>query len=284
MRKNLVFVLLLVLSGWAGASSGAEVIYARSNGDLEANDKPGRYSALNLLDGDKKTVWCSSGTGQGAEIEFAFSEKVEIDKVVITTGNQMKPDTFSAFSRVSEMQVAEGDMTHSVKLEDQTKAQTLQFDPPVESYRLTFKLKAGHRGESRRHSCISDILFYQGSRAMNGKKYKSHIRKHRKMIPFIDTWVSGPEYAKNRELIFGVLGNFYFTYVPSDPMEQAVDLSGPYRLKNGNPELKIKKKWIPVKVRRSDAGHPEKIKIEEGNGVEQGMPGVYSRRRKKTTY
>jgi hypothetical protein len=284
MKASSMLVLFLVVAGWAGASRGAEVVYARSNGDLDADDKPGRYSALNLLDDDKKTVWCSAGTGQGAQFEVVFSEKVSIDKLVITTGNQMKPNTFSAFSRVKEMQVAEGDMTHSVILEDKPKAQTLQFDPPVESHRLLFKLKAGHRGESRRHSCISDIIFYQGSRALNGKKYKNFIRKNKNKGPFIDTWVSGPEYAKNRELIFGIQGTYFFTYVPTEPMEQSLKLTGAYRLKNGNPELKNKKKWIPIKVRRDDAGVPEKIKIEEGDGVERGMPGVYSRRKNKTIY
>jgi len=274
MIRLIPAIVFLVFQGTAGA---AEVIYARSNGDLQGRQKPGRYSALNMLDDNQATVWCSEGTGKGAKFEVVFSEKVEIDRIDFRTGNQKSAKTFGAFSRVRQMKMAEEHMAHTVDLMDESGVQTLKFDPVLNTRRLTFRLEAGYRGKAQRHSCISDIIFYTGRRPLNGKKLKKYIVKRRKALVFIDTWVSGPEFARNRELIFGVKGNYYFKFVPSDPMEEMVRVEAPFRLKDGNPELKVGKKWVPVRVSRDDAGRVLKIKIERSEDAERVMPGVYTR-------
>jgi len=284
MRLFCMFLTVSLFLGGSTASVAQEILYARSNGALQATKKPGLFSALNLLDGNAKTGWCSSGTGQGADIEVVFSEKINIDKMLITTGNQSAKGSYKKFSRVRGMKVAESDMMHEVELKDITGPQKLNFDPPIESRSIVFKLKAGFRGSSKRHSCLADIIFYKGKRALNGKKFKVHIRKQKKNLDYIDTWVCGPEYAKNRELIFGVNGNYYFTYVPTDPMEQPVSLKGAWRSKGKQLEIKVDKKWVTIKIKRDDAGLLEQIKVVEVEGVERGLFGVYSRKRGQQAY
>lgn len=274
---RVIAATIIGLAGMVSNAGAAEVCYARSNGSFMKDDKPGRYDALNILDDDKRTAWCSAGTGEGARITVVFSEKVDIDRMVVFTGNQENNQAYALFSRVKEMRLRESDMTHSVSLEDKRGAQTLDFDPPISTRRLSLELQAGYRGKSKRHSCISDVIFYKGKRPLNGKKLKPFIIRSRRFFGFLDTWVSGPEYAKNRELVFGIKKTYTFAYVPNDPMEQAVRLTGVFRMKKGQPELKIKKTWVPVKVRQDDAGDILKIKIEEGPNVPHGMPGVYSR-------
>lgn len=269
--------LLQILLFFAPLSvSAGEVFYAKSNGDFQGRSHPGRYSALNILDDDKSTVWCSRGTGKDAELEVVFSEQAHIEKMSVATGNQQSDATFKSFNRVRSMAVSEGDMVHTVELEDKPGSQTLNFDPTLATDRLVLKLKAGYRGSGKRHTCISDIVFYKGGRPLNGKQLKSHLKKHKKNIGFLDTWVSGPEYSRDRELVFGVSGNYRFLYIPNDPQETALRKTGAWRMEGKSPALRVGDKWVPVKVKRDDAGRVIKLKLEEGK-----MAGVYVKRKQE---
>ncbi|MFC1655186.1 hypothetical protein ACFL2F_05205 [Myxococcota bacterium] len=257
-------------------ASAGEVLYARSSGDLQARSHPGRYSALNILDDDKSTVWCSAGTGKGAEIEVVFSERVHIEKMAVATGNQTSSKTYKSFNRMRQMAVSVGDMVHTVELEDKEGSQTLNFDPTLTTDRLVLRLKAGFRGSGKRHTCISDIVFYRGSRPLNGKHLKNHVKKSRKTVEFLDTWVSGPEYARDRELIFGVSGTYRYLYVPNDAQDTPLRKTGRWRMEGKNPAIKVGDKWTAIKVKRDDAGRVIKLKVEEGQ-----MAGVYMRRKQE---
>jgi hypothetical protein len=274
MKRNLLFYILLFFMPLS--ASAGEVLYAKSNGDYQGRSAPGRYSALNILDDDKSTVWCSAGTGKDAEIEVVFTGQAHIEKMAVATGNQKNDKTYKSFSRVRQMVVSEDDMVHTVELEDKMGSQTLNFDPALATNRLVLKLKAGHRGSGERHTCISDIVFYKGGRPLNGKHLKKHVKNSKKTIEFLDTWVSGPDYARDRELVFGVSGTYRFLYIPNDLQETALRKTGTWRMEGKNPAIKEGNKWIPVKVKRDDAGRVTKLKVEEGK-----MAGVYVRRRQE---
>jgi hypothetical protein len=274
MKRICMFHILLFFMPLS--ASAGEVLFAKSNGDYQGRSAPGRYSALNILDDDKSTVWCSSGTGKDAEIEVVFSEKVHIEKMTMATGNQKSDKTYKSFNRVRRLAVSEGDMVHTVELEDKQGSQTLNFDPTLATDRLVLKLKAGFRGSGKRHTCISDIVFYKGSRPLNGKQLRSHVKKSKKVFDFLDTWVSGPEYARDRELVFGVAGTYRFLYIPNDLQETALRKTGAWRMEGKKPAIKEGSKWIPVKVKWDDAGRVIKLKVEEGK-----MAGVYVRRRQE---
>lgn len=267
------------LAVFAGSAGAAEVMLARSNGALQASRAPGRYSALNILDGVPSTVWCSRGTGKGAEIEVVFSEKVDIDRIDIATGNQASPGSFAAFSRVRRLAIVVGDRTcgveHPLDLDDQTGLQTEEVDPAVSTDRLVIRLKAGYRGKGKRHTCIADVIFHQGRRALDGKTLRAEVRKavkNKRVLSFLDTWVAGPELHRDRELVFGLGGKYRFVYLPSDPVEASVRELGPWRLRKGAPEVRLGRDWVTVRARRDDAGRLIKLKIDEGK-----MHGIYSR-------
>ena len=274
MKRALLLQILWIVVPLS--ASAGEVLYARSNGDFQARSNPGRYSALNILDDGKSTAWCSAGTGKGAEIEVVFTEQAHIEKMTMATGNQKNSKTYQSFNRVRRMAVSEGDMVHTVELEDKEGSQTLNFDPTLATDRLVLRLKAGFRGSGERHTCISDIVFYKGSRPLNGKHLKSHVKKSRKKMTFLDTWVAGPDYARDRELVFGVSGIYRFLYIPNDPQESALRKTGSWRMEGKNPAIKVGDKWAPVKVKRDDAGRVIKLKVEEGK-----MAGVYVRRQQE---
>ncbi len=266
--------VLLLLASMATTATAAEVMYARSSGDWKDQSAPGRYSAFNILDGDKKTVWCSAGTGQDAWLEIQFDEPVVLDKLVITMGNQTNMSAFGAFNRIKKMHVSGGDMTVPVDLADKAGDQTINLDPVLETDRLLIRLKAGYRGSKQRHTCISDAIFYSGRRALSGKKIKKAIRKARSRREFIDAWVSGPQLNRTHLLVFGFNNRYRLQYVPHDPEQQAIRKSGQYKVTGGNPQIKIDRNWVPIKVKRDDAGRVLKIKLE-GQGL---LDGVYARR------
>ncbi|NMB74110.1 MAG: discoidin domain-containing protein [Myxococcales bacterium] len=264
---------LCLAAGWARAG---DVMYARSDGAYMARENPSRYTALNVLDNDKTTAWCSAGTGQNAEIEIVFFEATSIDRVDVATGNQMDANDFAAFGRVREIQLQSGEEVHSLKLSDKTGLQTFRFDPTIHSDRLLLKMKAAYRGKKERHVCLTDVVFYAGKKIVQGKDLGRHIRAHGDALPFLDTWVSGPSDAREKELVFGVRGDFRFIWVPADPDQPSVRLKGAWRLSDN--ELQVKpdkeKQWLSVKVKRDDAERVERLKIEDSP-----MAGVYDRRR-----
>lgn len=264
----------LLLASLATPAFAAEVMYARSSGDWKDHSAPGKYSAFNILDGDKKTVWCSEGTGQDAWLEIQFDEPVVLDKLVITMGNQSSLAAFKAFNRIKKMHVSGGDMTVPIELQDKPGPQTVDLDPVIEGDRLLIRFKAGYRGSKQRHTCISDAIFYSGRRALTDKKIKRTIRKARPKREFIDAWVSGPELNRTHLLVFGLNDRYRLQYVPHDPEQQAIRKSGQYKVTGGKPQIKIDRSWVPIKVKRDDAGRVLKIKLE-GQGP---LDGVYARR------
>jgi hypothetical protein len=251
-------LVALPLSAQAGPQ--VEVLYACSNGDLEQNEDPGKYSALHVLDGKPETVWCSEGSGQGATLEVQFLKRVSIDKLEVASGHQAA-GKFKAYGRPRKIEVSEADMVHPLDLADKPGRQTLDFDPPLSTDRVTFKFKAGYKGENR-HLCISDLVFIRGNKPINGAKLNPIGKSAADKRPIMDAWVCGPSYSPNRELIFGLGDTFRFNYVPSEEEDSAVQKVGTWRVEGGVVQLKEGKEWIPVELEKDDAGRLEKIKIE----------------------
>lgn len=274
MRTVACFFVCLWLA--PESARAGDVMYARSDGAYLARENPGRYTALNVLDNDKTTAWCSAGTGQNAEIEIVFSEAISIDRVDVANGNQMDANDFSAFGRVREIQLQSGEEVHSLKMEDKTGLQSYRFDPTIYSDRLLLKMKAAYRGKKERHVCLTDIVFYAGKKIIQGKDLGRHIRARSDALPFLDTWVAGPSDAREKELVFGVRGDFRFHWIPADPDQPTIHLKGAWRLSENELEVRPdkEKQWIPVKVKRDDAERVERLKIEDSP-----MAGVYDRRR-----
>ncbi len=268
------FIAVALVSLGPTVVQAAEVMYARSNGDWQAGSRPGRFSALNLLDANPKTVWCSEGSGKDAWIEIQLDEAVDLSKVVFVQGNQSSKSAYRAFSRVRKIDISAGDELQPMDIRDVKEKQTLEFDPELNTDRLLITLKAGYRGKKNRHTCISDIIIYRGRRAITSKNLKKEIRNVGKSREFLDAWVSGPELHKTHLLVFGLGSRFRLEYVPHDLTQESVRKFGEYRITNGQPELKVEKEWVQLHVDRDDAG---RILSLEVSGLDT-LDGTYTRR------
>jgi hypothetical protein len=258
--RTLWVLALVALPLTALAGPQPEVMYARSNGDLGQNEDPGQYSALHVLDGKLDTAWCSEGSGQDAVLEVQFLKRVTIDKLEVASGHQGS-GKFKAYGRPRKIEVTEADMVHPLDLADKPGRQTLEFDPPLSTDRVIFKFKAGYKGENR-HLCISDLIFIQGKKPMNGAKLNPIGAGAADKRPILDAWVCGPSYSPNRELIFGLGDTFRFKYVPSEEEDSAVLKTGTWRVEGGVVQLKEGKEWLPVTLEKDDAGRVEKVALE----------------------
>ncbi len=269
--RPLVLLPLLALPLCARAAPPVEALYARSNGDLAENERPGKYVGLNVLDGKPGTVWCSAGTGQDATLEVQFLRSVTIEKLEVASGHQAGGQ-FKAFGRPRRIEVIEGDMAHPMELADRAGRQTLEFDPPLSSDRLIFKFKSGYRGEHR-HICIADLVFLHGNKPLNGAKQNPIGKGGAEKRPLLDAWTSGPAYARNRELVLGLGDTYRFSYLPSEDSDAPVQKTGPWRIEGGAVQLKDGKEWVLVELEKDDAGRVEKLRIEA-----EPFTGTYARR------
>ncbi len=256
MQWILMSVAGLMALMWTPQVEAREVLmYARSNNDWKSYTQPGKYSALNLVDKVDKTVWCSEGAGGNVRIEVQFSGPVGVDRIGIVQGHTR---AWGKYNRVRKMEVSDGDMmTQMVELEDRKGLQFADLEPAVESDRVIIKFKAAFSGSETddRHTCLADLVFFDGDKALNGTKLKRYLKKAKPNIAVLDTWLSGPEGMKNRQLILGMDGTYRFKFIPSDPMDSPIEKAAAYRVKGKKLKLKIsKRKWVTGRIRKDDAG------------------------------
>ncbi len=262
-----------------GSGRAGSLLYARANGDYQSKTQAGRYSALNLLDGDPSTVWCSQASGQGAEIDLVFHSEQEIDKIAFSTGNQSSRKAFAAFTRVKKILLLDGEMSHELMLADKFGVQNRAIEPTMQTRRLVIKLKAAYRGGQHRHACLSDIVFYHGHHRLNKKDLKVQIKAARRDLTLIDSWRSGSEKTRNRELIFGLRGRYQYIYTPTEPNEEVLRKEGTWRHEQGQLQIQLGREWLPVRVSKDSGGLALKLRIDSHPSLPLGMAGTYLRRR-----
>jgi hypothetical protein len=74
--------------------------YVQATGWYERPSNAAHYQPLHLVDGDLRTVWCSSGGDALAEtITLGLGAPVGVDEVRIATGNQADATAFHTFAR-----------------------------------------------------------------------------------------------------------------------------------------------------------------------------------------
>ncbi|MBN2497342.1 MAG: hypothetical protein JXR96_22315 [Deltaproteobacteria bacterium] len=270
-RIALVSFLIAVSSP---ISAREVLMFARSSGYWQSYVHPGKYSPLNLVDKDKKTVWCSEGSGADARIVFEFADRVAVDRVEVFVGHS---GMYAKHNRVRRMEVSDGRMMgQTIELEDKQGFQSIELTPTLEAERVVFKLLAGYRGSAaaNRHTCITDIVLYDGSTPLNGPKLRKHFKWAKAREVFLDTWIAGPEGAPNRKLVLGMDGSFRFRFDPSDPIEKQIHKKGPWRTQgSGRIELNVDRKWMPVAVERDAAEVVTGLSINA-----TGLSGSYVRR------
>jgi hypothetical protein len=276
MRGWWIAEMLWLLLSTHPSVSASEIFYARSDGDLQAKTHPGRYSALNILDGDRTTVWCSKETGKDSEIEILFSERTSIERMDIAIGNQSGSERFQDFGRVHEMTISEGNMLHSLSFEDKPGVQTLRFDPTLFTDRLLLKMKSGFEGNEEQHVCISDILFYKANKPIPGSLQAQQMQERIAALPLLDTWVSGPEGTRDRELSFGLSGQYRFVFIPALLDERPVKKAGVWRFAGKNAEMEVDGEWINVIIQRDESGRVEQLLLDKNK-----LEGTYVRHRRR---
>lgn len=254
MRTPLAAALLVAA---ASAHAVPGVGWIRASGQL-ASDVPGRYSALNLLDGVSSTVWCSRGADALSEtLSFGFAEPVTLSRVEVTTGNAASDQTFHAFSRVRKLLLRGPDATATVAVEDRPGLQSVQLEKPLRGKVFGVEVLDSYSAEDPLAPvCLADLIPYAGSTALAGPALRRSLVYQPARVELLGLWFGGPEGAPDRTLTFFLDGTW--RYAPEGTTARVKPLAGKWWLKSGQVWLSLpghaKVEARPKITRRADAG------------------------------
>jgi len=127
------------------------------------------FEANNILDGNMKTCWMSSTTGQNEDVEIIIDlEEVEgINAAVLTyiyffNGDRKDYHTWKDYSRIKKVSMTVNDLPYAeIKFEDTYKQQSIDLDKfkidRTRRCRIRFRIVDTYKGKVTDRVAISDI-------------------------------------------------------------------------------------------------------------------------------
>jgi len=174
MRKtfNLLILLFIILLSnvvvKSETSMGVDAVSIKSRSViLDEWQNPGKYSPVNVFDGDINTCAAESGRGNDIRLEIHFKNEINIDEIRLMNGFGKNIDLFKKNNRAGKLSIYLNLKTKLVKkeilmLEDRQEFQTFNFK---ESYKidkislLAFGSEV-YKGTTYNDTCITEIEFY----------------------------------------------------------------------------------------------------------------------------
>ena len=249
MSRSIVLLACLLVPA---AASGSGVGYAHATSQLKSDTKPALFMPLNLLDGDKTTVWCegAEGDGVGEGVAIGFRGTVSIDEVRITTGDARDAASFKAHNRVKALELKTDEKRHTFVLVDNHEPQAFKLEKPLEVERLYLEIAGVTKGEGDDNAtCLADVVFYSNGKPLNGSWLEGKLKHDSGRALLMGTWYAGPSGARDRFLDFYFDGTFHYSFRPFDPEEKKVELSGEYTYDGERLHLKVgDKPWVDLKT------------------------------------
>lgn len=213
MRRALLLLCVVSVPALAGG-----VGYAQVTGYFKKDTRPTLYQPLNLLDARDATAWCSTSSDPLNELlTFGFTSPTTIDEVRITTGNNFNESTWAEFARAHKLMVIVGKQTQTVSLEDKRGPQSITFEKPVTTTRLTIEIRDQYPAEDPDQPvCITDIVFVSEGKPLNGAWLTTKLKYDKNTQGLMGTWYAGYEGGPDRFLALHYDGTFRYSFEPYD--------------------------------------------------------------------
>ena len=224
-------VATVALAIWAAPALAGPVGYAQATGYYKKDARPTLYQPLNLLDGQDKTAWCTSGADPlNDTLTFGFKGSARIEEVRITTGNNFDESTFKDFSRAHKFELKGLRDGRKFTVADQRGPQVVPLNPPLEGARLTLEVLDAYQADDPEVPvCITDIIFISGGKPLNGSWMTTRLKYDKAMQPLLGTWFAGYDGAPDRFLSFFYDGTYRYSYEPYDQAKnKPKELTGTY--------------------------------------------------------
>jgi len=193
--------------------------YVRASGWYERASNPAHYQPLNLVDGDLRTVWCSSGGDALAEtISFGVGAPVGVDEVRIATGNQADTNAFHTFARPRKFVLRTDGRASTFSVADTEGMQTVKLDGPLQGQIFTLEVLDVEPAEDPAASaCISEVQLVSHGKPVPGPK-KALLKWNPERARLVGTWYAGDEGNPDKSLSFFLDGTWQFrTAVYDEP-------------------------------------------------------------------
>jgi hypothetical protein len=213
MRRALLLLCVVSVPALAGG-----VGYAQVTGYFKKDTRPTLYQPLNLLDARDATAWCSTSSDPLNELlTFGFTSPTTIDEVRITTGNNFNESTWGEFARANKLLLSVGKQTQTMTLEDKRGPQSITFEKPLTTTRLTIEIRDQFPAEDPDQPvCITDIVFFSGGKPLNGAWLTTSLKYDKNVQALMGTWYAGYEGGPDRFLALHYDGTFRYSFEPYD--------------------------------------------------------------------
>jgi len=213
MRSVLLSSCLLSFAASAGG-----VGFAQATGYFKKDSRPTLYQPLNLLDARDASAWCSTSSDPLNELlTFGFTSPTRIDEVRISTGNNFNESTWHEFARAHKLVFSAGKVHQTVKLEDVRGAQSITFEKPFTTTRLSLEIRDQFPAEDPDQPvCITDIVFVSEGKPLNGTWLTTKLKYDKNVQALMGTWYAGYDGSPDRFLGLHYDGTFRYSFEPFD--------------------------------------------------------------------
>jgi hypothetical protein len=196
--------------------------YVQATGWAERSSTPARFQPLNLVDGNLKTGWCSSGgDAQADTLTIGFPSPVVIDEVRVATGNQADASTFHGYARAKKFVLRTEGRASTFAVADTEGVQTVKLEGPLQGTTFALEVLDVEPGEDPASpACVSELQFVSHGRPLPAPP-KKLLHWNADRAGLLGTWYAGDEGAPDRSLSFFVDGTWVYRVVPpGEPSRQ----------------------------------------------------------------
>jgi hypothetical protein len=190
-------------------SAAPAVGYLQASGWYERSSTPAHYQPLNLIDGDLRTAWCSSGGDALAEtLTVGVAAPVAVDEVRVATGNQADANAFHTFARPRKFVLRTEGRASTFSVADTEGTQSVKLDTPLQGTLFALEvLDVEPADDPAMPACISEVqLVSHGKPLANPPKKLLGWNAARSAL--MGTWFGGDEGSPDKSLSFFVDGTW----------------------------------------------------------------------------
>jgi hypothetical protein len=181
--------------------------YVQATGWFERPSNPAHYQPLNLVDGDLKTGWCSSGGDALAEtLTLGVGSPVGVDEVRIATGNQADTNAFHTFARPRKFVLRTEGRASTFAAADTEGIQSVKLDVPLQGTFFALEvLDVEPADDPAMPACISEVQLVSHGKPLAAPP-KKLLGWNAARSALLGTWYAGDEGSPDRSLSFFVDG------------------------------------------------------------------------------
>jgi len=258
--------------------------YLQASGWYERSSNPAHYQPLNLIDGDLRTAWCSSGGDALAEtLTLGVATPVAVDEVRIATGNQADTNAFHTFARPRKFVLRTEGRASTFSVADTEGTQSVKLEAPLQGTLFALEvLDVEPSDDPAMPACISEVQLVSHGKPVPGPK-KALLKWNPERARLVGTWYAGDEGNPDKSLSFFLDGTWQFRTAVYDEPTRPKTTAGTWTLDRKGLSMKApgsgKGRVTPEIETKADAHGKGRTTLQLKGGVPAALRVVFRDRR-----